>query len=713
MEKQKLMVGYDLCADYSQMSYYNTEKDEPDAIEFDGQAEIPTALCRLFSDGQWIAGQQALKAAQEGKGVLVRDFTMHIADDPMVDVAGERMEKSELISIFLSKTLEAIQTISIDAEVGFITITMEDIDLAAADALKRAVASMGISEAALALESHRLSYEYYALSQRRELWTHDVGLFEYNRHGLKYHHLTVSWKHHPPVVTAETTELNEYLDGHELSDPVPPEMDKKFLEAIKEVSARRTISTYYLMGEGFSEAGSGKSWMNLSLKQLCSMKRHVFAGQNLYARGACYHSYDQGALGKKPGFISANAGLLTKDIYLRSVHKHAPQKLVLAAAGTPWYSAVSKKAIIIDGQDQLVIRMRDPLTNFEQTTLLMLDDLPQRPAKTTKLLIETSFQSETNCHIKITDLGFGEIFSATDKVWEKQFDINEPAEASLQSDKETVIEATMPLEVFPLDMKMSGTRIFSLEELCWYLSKNVYITTYDLFDEKMFFWMDKITGSHSLALALTNYKAAGKPLKEIVRLLLNAVDYLDNGEIARIYNKLTEMEHQNPLEQMRLAADNYNRYGHYMAALKNYHHVIYQMTHDYEEEMTRQFKADTWHNMGIAFLKLHNMKCAAECMENAFESVKNREFLASYIYVLELKGDHEKILSLMRQENVDSDISDAVFNRYKEVENQCEKSEANRKVQEGLALQNGQTPDAYGQFVREYLEQQKKNYDLT
>ena len=53
------------------------------------------------------------------------------------------------------------------------------------------------------------------------------------------------------------------------------------------------------------------------------------------------------------------------------------------------------------------------------------------------------------------------------------------------------------------------------------------------------------------------------------------------------------MEHQNPLEQMRLAADNYNRYGHYMAALKNYHHVVYQMTHDYDSEMTRQFKADT------------------------------------------------------------------------------------------------------------------------
>lgn len=713
MEKQKLMVGYDLCTDYSQISYYNIEKDEPDSVELDGQAEIPTVLCRLFAGDEWLVGQQAVKAAQEGKGVPVRNFTTHIADDPMVDVAGERMEKSGLISIFLTKTLKAIENVSASAEIGFITITMEDIDLAAADALKRAIASMGMDAKLLALENHRLSYEYYALSQRRELWTHDVGLFEYDRHGLRYHHLSVSWKHHPPVVTAETTELKQYLDGHELSDQVPPEMDRKFLEAIKEVSARRTISTYYLMGEGFAEAGSGKSWMNLSLKQLCAMKRHVFVGQNLYARGACYHSYNQGALGKKPGFAAANAGLLTKDIYLRSVHKHAPRKLVLAASGTPWYSAVSKTAIIIDDQEQLIIRMRDPLTNFEQTEVLQLDDLPERPPKTTKLLIETSFQSETSCRIRITDIGFGEIFAATGKVWEEQFDITEAAAVPLQAGKESVIEATMPLEVFPLDMKMSGTRLFSLEELCWYLSKNVYVTTYDLFDEKMFFWMDKITGNHSLALAIANYKSSGKPLKEIVRLLLNAVDYLDNGEIARIYNKLTEMENQNPLEQMRLAADNYNRYGHYMAALKNYHHVVYQMSHDYEEEMTRQFKADTWHNMGLAFLKLHNLKCAAECMENAFELVKTQEFLAPYMYVLELMGDHERILALIRQEEITPDISDAIFNRYKEAENQCRDSASNKRVQTGLAFRNSDSPEKYREFVIDYLEQQKKNYDLS
>lgn len=110
MERQRLMVGYDLCADYSQISYYNTEKEEPDSVNFDGQNEIPTVLCRLFSNGEWLAGQQALKAAEAGNGVLVRDFIVRIADDPMVDVAGERMEKAGLIGIFFQKTLKALET---------------------------------------------------------------------------------------------------------------------------------------------------------------------------------------------------------------------------------------------------------------------------------------------------------------------------------------------------------------------------------------------------------------------------------------------------------------------------------------------------------------------------------------------------------------------------------------------------------------------------
>lgn len=711
MGKQELFVGYDLCADYSQISYFDMEKMEPDSVPVHQQMQIPTALCKVFADGRWLAGQEALETAKEGRGVLVRGFAENIGSDPLVDVAGERMEKGELIYLFVADTLRALESIVPEAAIGFLTLTTVKMDLATADALKYAGSRLGIPAGRLSMQSHMLSYEYYALCQRRELWTHDVGLFEYDRHGLRYHHLSVSWKHHPPAVTSATTDLTGYLDGRELDSPVGPEMDRKFLEAIREVSARRTISTYYLVGEGFEDAGAGSGWMNISLQQLCAMRRHVFVGQNLYARGACYNSYYQ-ALGKKPGFLAVNVDLLTKEVYIRSIHRNTPHKVMLVTAGTPWYSAAGENYLLVDGCEQLILHVRDTITNLEHTVAFPLAGLPKRAPKTTKLFVQTSFDSENMCHITATDAGFGEILAGTGKVWEMAFDINETSEMAAGSERGTVIEAAAPAENVPLDMKMSGMRIYSLEELCWYLAENVYAITMELFDETMFYWMDKVTGNHSLALALRNYKEGGKPLKEIVRLLLNSVDYLSNSEIAYVYNKLSEIERQNPAEHAKMAADNYCKFGRYMAALKTYHHVVYQMEHVYNNDVTRQFKAETWHNMGIAFMKLHNVGAAAACMQKAFGLVKDQSFLEPYIYTLQLLGAQDRILETARQENIPASMIDEILAKYQKARAAYETSERGGRLKAGLALKKEQGLEDYSRYVETYLENEKKKYAL-
>ena len=289
-------------------------------------------------------------------------------------------------------------------------------------------------------------------------------------------------------------------------------------------------------------------------------------------------------------------------------------------------------------------------------------------------------------------------------------DINGENDSTEGLGREAVIEATTPAVTMPLDMKLSGMRIFTLEELCWYLAQNVYAITPELFDGKMFYWMDRITGGHSLALAIGNYQAAEKPLKEIVRLLLNSVDYLSNSEIARVYNQLTEMEHQNPVEQARLAADNYNRYGHPMAALKAYHHVVFQMEHDYESEVTRRFKAETWHNMGVAFLQLHHFSAAAECMSNAYELTRDKDDLEAWLHVLQLMGDQARILEITRQEGVPSEVTDGIMARYRQAEAAYADSERGKRMSAGLALKGEGQYEAFCQFVEEYLAEQKQRY---
>lgn len=711
MSKQELIVGYDLCADYSQVSYYNQEKSEPDSVSLDGRMQIPTVLCRLFADGSWLAGYKAEEAAGEGRGALIRGFTENIGNDPLVDVAGERMEKSELIYLFVSKCLDALENIVPGAAIGFLTLTMETINMASADALKSVGRRLGLSAERFAIQSHLLSYAYYALSQRRDLWTHDVGLFEYDRRGLRYHHLSVSWKHHPASVTSESTDLTGYLDGTELEQPVGPELDRRFVEAIKEVSARRTISTYYLVGAGFEDVNEGSGWMNVSLQQLCAMRRHVFVGQNLYARGACYSSFYRAA-GRRPDFVAVNGELLTKEVYIRSIHRNTPRRVVLAAAGTPWYGADKESYVIINACEQLVLHVRDTVGNLEHTVALPLPDLPTRPPKTTKLKIQTTFESARICHVRVTDMGFGELFAATGKIWEMAFDIDEISDVPGADESGAVIEATVPAEAVPLDMRMSGVRIFTLEELCWYLSENIYVITMDLFDDNLFYWMDKVTGSHTFALAFINFRESGKSLKEMVRFLMNSVDYLNNAEIAAVYNNLTMMEKQNPVEQARMAADNYYRFGHYMAALKIYHHVTYQMNHDFAGEVTRQFKAASWHNMGMTFLKLHNVRSAADCMQKAFETQREQSYLEAYICTLLLLGAQEKILEVTRRENVSQSLIDDLSARCQKAEAEWENSERGRQMQAGLELKRKQCFEEYSRYVADYLDKQKKRYEL-
>ena len=48
---------------------------------------------------------------------------------------------------------------------------------------------------------------------------------------------------------------------------------------------------------------------------------------------------------------------------------------------------------------------------------LELTDLPQRPDRTTRLRITVTPVADDKVEVEIKDLGFGEIFRATDKVW--------------------------------------------------------------------------------------------------------------------------------------------------------------------------------------------------------------------------------------------------------------------------------------------------------
>ena len=58
----------------------------------------------------------------------------------------------------------------------------------------------------------------------------------------------------------------------------------------------------------------------------------------------------------------------------------------------------------------------------QRTEEISLAGLPIRPERATRLRLEATFESDVKMHIKITDLGFGEFYISSGKVWEKDIE---------------------------------------------------------------------------------------------------------------------------------------------------------------------------------------------------------------------------------------------------------------------------------------------------
>ena len=228
----------------------------------------------------------------------------------------------------------------------------------------------------------------YVLHQSAELLSHNSLLIE-NHHGEKTKYLL----HKKTKTTPAVVEVRN--------------ISEKSLEA---VFADHGISSVFLVGDDFEE-----EWMQQNLKILKNGRR-VFAGKNLYVKGACYYAVDlqEGIcnylyLGQ--GKVSCNVALKTEENGIETFE-------TIIEGGKNWYeSKVSLEVLVLD-EPKLEFAMIPINGKEKKTTIIHLNELPERPKKTTRLRVEVEF-TEANCaKLTIKDLGFGELFPQSDMIYE-------------------------------------------------------------------------------------------------------------------------------------------------------------------------------------------------------------------------------------------------------------------------------------------------------
>lgn len=210
----------------------------------------------------------------------------------------------------------------------------------------------------------------------------------------------------------------------------------------------------------------------------------------------------------------------------------------------------------------------------------------------------------------------------------------------------------------PFHLKLTNTKVYSIEELCYYIYHNIYIISEELFDETMVDWLKEQVKMEDISVKLKTMIENHNSLKDIVVSILCSADYYDEEEIQKLIVIMDEIENLVPVARNKIKADNYLKYKNYSRAKKEYEKMLNQKE---AIALTTEEYGNIQHNLAIAYIHTASYKEAALQFKEAYSRNHNEESLKQYLFALKL-GRFEEELS---NEVVNYQVSDDLFSEYK------------------------------------------------
>ncbi len=420
MKKQgTLLVGLDLCDDFSQISYFSTITYEAETIMYkENEEQIPTVLGVRKDTKEWVYGLDAIQLAKEEKAVYLNQILQRVKEEKNVKIFETEFSADVLLERFLKKVLNLLKRECPDEVILKLVVTIEETDVKIIRSIYQALGRLGIHRNRAMVQSHSQSFVSYALSQKKELWLNDVGLFDFNKKGLYYNQLSINRKRKPALIGIVPKDFTATLNFEMLENPLQKKNIAFTFENItKNVLHRQIVATIYVTGRGFEG-----EWSTDVLKRLC-IGRRVFIGQNLYSKGACYAAREAIEQKRAGEFFFAGDDIVVSEVRMQLYYDAEIKDFVLLKAGQAWYESENTVDIIMDQEEELEIVLYNVIQRTEERRMIPLEGIRQKPARTERIRLHLRFTDLHTLVISIKELGFGSMFPSSHRIWEKTFEV--------------------------------------------------------------------------------------------------------------------------------------------------------------------------------------------------------------------------------------------------------------------------------------------------
>ena len=417
-EIRDLIIGIDFGKDYSQICYYDRKAEEPHSVSMKvgtEELEAPTCVCRRSEPKDYTMGLEAQYFAREKGGILVDDL-YEVCKKEEAKLGEEAVKSWELLEAFLGGMLKFLGVMDIVKNTKCLVITSPEFSDTQVKNMEKACQSLGFGEEQYMLMDYGESFYYYALTQKRETWNRSIGWYNFEPDHVTFRQLSMNGGTRPVLVKLEDPKTVDLPAVKEDMDPAEYDQkkDEVFCGFVEETLGKGLFSSIQITGYGFDP-----NWAKKSVNQLCMQRRKVFYGNNLFAKGACAAGKERMEDKLLKGYRYMSPALVLKDVGMEMRVMGAPAYYPLIEAGKNWYECKAQCELILDDVEELVFVVGTFGEKQKKKIAMSLPGLPKRPNKTTRLSLSLGYVSQKICRVVVKDLGFGDMFPSSGKVWDE------------------------------------------------------------------------------------------------------------------------------------------------------------------------------------------------------------------------------------------------------------------------------------------------------
>lgn len=397
-------IGIDLNDSYAMVSFFQQNMKEPETVSTVAGSEefqIPLVLARRKSIGKWYYGDEARRLSKSGEMVCIDQLLKRALNSEKIVIDDDSFMAEELLALFLKKVMELPSKLGNPSSFDRLVICVDRLTKENVSMFYGMAVRLGINSRQLTVIDRKESFYYFALNQDKSLWLHDVVMFMQEKESIFFYSLKRDLRTTPQVVSIDES-ISYTLDKND--------KDKSFLDIINESFKNQIISTVFLVGDTFAEG-----WMKQSVTLLCKGRR-VFMGNNLFTKGACYAAATRDKEAEWP-FVYMGENEMKFNLSLKVHDKGELSFYNLISAGSNWFESKGQCEVIISGSYEVDFWKQLPKSREAKIETLRLTDMPPRPDRATRIRITATPVSDDRIDIEIKDLGFGEIFMSSGKVW--------------------------------------------------------------------------------------------------------------------------------------------------------------------------------------------------------------------------------------------------------------------------------------------------------